>query len=119
MSGPAELDAAGMALWEQTVAAWSNSAAHDRFVGHCHATGRLAAAGACYRARSLTAPTDPMTRKMQDRIVFLSMQALVPTSRSRGGRWAFFQSPWFVVIVLVGAALGAVLGFAMGGAGGR
>jgi hypothetical protein len=113
-SGMVALDAPGAALWEKTIAAWTDGGAHDRFVQYCHATGQLAAAGACYRARAATEPPDPVAKKMQERVVFLSMQALVPTSRARS-RWAFFQSPWFVLLVLVGAALGAVLGFAWGG----
>jgi hypothetical protein len=115
-SGIVALDAAGAALWEKTVASWADSGAHDRFVQHCYATAQLAAAGACYRARAAAEPTDPIAKKMQERIVFLSMQALVPTARATPGRWGFFQSPWFLVLVLVGAALGAVLGFAVGGA---
>jgi hypothetical protein len=115
MSGMVELDAEAAALWDKAVASWDDSGAHDRFIQHCHATAQLPAAGACYRARSVADPTEPIARKMQARIVFLSMQALVPASRTGGGRWAFFRSPWFVVIVLVGAALGAVLGFVMGG----
>lgn len=116
MSGIVALDAEGAALWEKTVAAWADGGAHDRFVQYCYATAQLAAAGACYRARAAAEPGDPTAKKMQDRIVFLSMQALVPTRRATTRAWAFFHSPWFVVLVLVGAALGAVLGFVWGGA---
>lgn len=110
-----ELDATGEALWAAVTAAWQQQEAHDRFVGHCYATARLAAAGARYRARAAADPADPLARKMQERIVFLSMQALVPSTRAAAGRGAFFRSPWFVALVLGCAALGALLGFTLGG----
>lgn len=117
--GPAELDSEGEAQWAAVVAAWDDSSGHDRFVQHCYRTGHLAAAGARYRARAATAPEDPIAPRMQERIVFLSMQALVPTGPAAAGRrtavGSFFHSPWFVAVVLGGAALGALLGFVFGG----
>jgi hypothetical protein len=112
--GPAELDAEGEALWSAVVADWGDATAHDRFVQHCYRTARLAAAGARYRGRLAGEPGDAMAARMQERVVFLSMQALVPTARAAAGRWAFFQSPWFLAIVLGCAALGALLGFTLG-----
>lgn len=113
MTSPVELDDAGEALWAAALANWADAGVHDRFVQHCHRTARLAAASARYRDRATTVPGDPTAARMQERIVFLSLQALVP-SRPLSGRWAVFQSPWFVAIVLGGAALGAVLGFTLG-----
>jgi hypothetical protein len=111
---PVELDAAGEALWAAVLAAWTDTAAHDRFVQHCYRTARLAAASARYRGRAAAAPEEEaIAARMQERIVFLSMQALVPT-RPPSKRWAVFQSPWFVAIVLGCAAVGALLGFTLG-----
>lgn len=113
MSSPVELDAEGEALWTAALADWADTGIHDRFVQHCYRTARLAAASARYRSHAASTPGDAIAARMQERIVFLSMQALVP-SRPSPGRWAIFQSPWFVAIVLGGAALGAVLGFMLG-----
>jgi hypothetical protein len=113
--GPAELDADGEVLWAAVLAAWDDTGAHDRFIQHCFRTGRLVAAGARYRARLMAAPDDPIAPRMQERIVFLSTQALVPAARGVAGRGTFWQSPWFVAMVLGCAALGALLGFVLGG----
>jgi len=112
---PAELDADGEVLWAAVMAAWDDSGAHDRFIQHCYRTERLAAAGARYRARAAAVPEDPVAPRMRERIVFLSMQALVPARRGGASRASFFQSPWFVGLVLGGAVLGALLGFVLGG----
>lgn len=113
MTSPVELDAEGEALWGAVVADWADTGAHDRFVQHCYRTARLAAASARYRGHAGASPGDPVAARMRERIVFLSMQALVP-SRPPASRWSVFQSPWFVAIVLGCAALGAVLGFTLG-----
>jgi hypothetical protein len=112
VTADADLDEQGEALWRTVTEAWDDQSAHDRFVQHCFASGRLAAAGARYR-KVLDGPTASIARRMQERVVALSMSALVPSSR-HGAQLRWIQSPWFVVIILCGALLGAALGFAFG-----
>lgn len=114
-----ELDEQGKSLWQAVTEAWDDQGNHDRFVQHCFSQSRLAAAAACYRSHAAAHPgdpenpIDPIARRMQDRIVFLSMTPLVPSPGRQGG-FRLLQSPWLVVIILVGAALGAFLGFVFG-----
>ena len=109
---PVELDEAGEAMWRALGERWDDGPAHDRFVQHCFATGRLAAAAARYRARLDRAPDDATARRMRDRVIFLATQALVPSPRPAAGRaW----TSWLPIVIVVAAALGAVLGLFVGG----
>ncbi|MES1205060.1 MAG: hypothetical protein ABUS79_03905 [Pseudomonadota bacterium] len=108
------LDDEGEAMWRELAASWAEQTRHDRFVQHCFSTGRLAAAGARYRLYGHQHPGDETARRMQERVVFLSLQALAMSSSRRAGS-PFFRSPWFLGIVLLGAAVGAALGFVYGG----
>jgi predicted TPR repeat methyltransferase len=108
---PVELDAEGEAMWRALIDDWADGPGHDRFVQRCFATGRLAAAAACYRRHLEVAPADPIARRMQDRVVFLATQALAPSARPAGGRR---RSPWLTAIVVAAAALGAALGLLYG-----
>lgn len=114
-----DLDERGEALWREVSAAWEDQGVHDRFVHHCYAVGRLPAAGARYRTMLNSEPPPSegaaaIARRMQQRVVFLSLQSLEKPS-PRAGRSTFLRSPWLLVVVLLGAALGAALGFLYGG----
>jgi hypothetical protein len=108
-----ELDQPGEALWRLVEEQWLEQARHDAFVQYCFATGRLTAAAARYAGRLETRPEDEMARRMRERVLFLSMQALAAATPRPGAR-RFMSSPWFVVVVLLGAALGAALGIIYG-----
>jgi hypothetical protein len=126
-----DLDEQGESLWRAVTEAWDDQPRHDRFVQHCFSVGRLPAAAACYRKvlqahadnptvptettvpASATAATAAIARRMQERVVFLSMSSLVPSSRDPNGS-RLMNSPWLVAIILFGAAVGAVLGFVFG-----
>jgi hypothetical protein len=111
-----QLDAQGESLWRNVIEAWDEETRHDRFVQYCLTTGRLAAAGSRYReylTDHADAPAAQVARRMQQRVTFLSMQALRPSSR-RLVTSHLLQSPWFVAIVLLGATLGAILGLVCG-----
>lgn len=113
-----DLDEQGEALWREVTVAWEDPARHDRFVHHCFMVGQLPAAGARYRSRleaqpALSEAGAVIARKMQQRVVFLSLQALGKTS-PRATRSSFMRSPWLLVVVVLGAALGALLGLFYG-----
>lgn len=114
-----DLDERGEALWREATAAWDDPTTHDRFVHHCYEVGRLAAAGGRYRAflDGQPPPSEAaaaVARRMQQRVVFLSMQSLHKRS-PRASSSNLMRSPWFLVLLLVGAALGALLGLVYGG----
>jgi hypothetical protein len=111
-----DLDATGESMWRDLMGDWGDQTRHDRFVQHCLSIGRLAAAGARYREHldnHAEEPSAPIARRMQERVVFLSLQTLRPSSRGQMTSH-LMQSPWFVAIVLFGATLGAVLGLVCG-----
>lgn len=114
MTAVLELDQEGELLWARAVEEWNEQARHDRFVQRCYATGRLAAAAARYAARLQEHPDDETARRMKERVVFLSVQAVVAGPARAAARRPLMQSPWFVAVVLVGAALGAALGIIYG-----
>jgi hypothetical protein len=104
---PAELDPAGEVLWRAVLDGWTDSARHDRFVGHCHATTRLVAAAARYRVLLDRDPRDELARKMSAQVAFLAAQALRPTAEPRA---PLSRSPVFLAIIALAAAAGALLG---------
>lgn len=108
-----ELDHQGEVLWRLVDEQWTEQARHDTFVQYCFGAGRLAAAAARYTHRLESRPGDETARRMRERVLFLSMQALTAASPRPAAR-RFMSSPWFVVVVLVGAALGAALGIIYG-----
>ena len=108
-----ELDEQGQSLWQAVLRSWTDQIGHDHFVQHCFSQARLAAAAACYRVYMDAHPGDPIARRMQERVVFLSMTPLVPSAGRQAG-FRLLHSPWLVVIVLLGAALGAFFGFVSG-----
>lgn len=113
------LDEVGEDLWNGVLASWQDVAAHDRFLRHCVAAGRLAAAGARYRAYREVHPSDAQALLMQQKIVGLATQFLVPAARDRQRQGAdvagLLRSRWFILIVVAGACGGALLGFVWGG----
>ena len=100
-------------MWTEVAAHWEDQVLHDRFVQRCFVADRLAAAGARYAAHLEAHPADEIARRMRDRVVFLSMQALASSAR-RPVPWRFVHSPRFLLMLLVGVALGAVLGIIYG-----
>ena len=100
-------------MWRETIEARGDETRHDRFVQHCFRTGRLAAAAARYAAHLAGHPDDETARRMQQRVVFLSTQVVVPSPQPRG-KSRLLESPWFVAIVLAGAVAGAILGIVYG-----
>lgn len=108
---PVHLDPAGEELWRTVLDGWSDPARHDRFVGHCHATTRLVAAAARYRARLEQDPADDLARKMSTRVAFLAAQALRPTVQPRA---PLSRSPVFLVVIALAAVAGALLGLFYG-----
>lgn len=113
---PSELDPAGEALWRAVLEEWSEPARHDRFVGHCHATTRLVAAAARYRARLEQDPGDDLARGMSARVACLAThaatQAMRPTAEPRA---PLSRSPVFLAIIALAAVGGALLGLFYGG----
>jgi hypothetical protein len=111
-----DLDEQGESLWSAATRDWDDQSGHDRFVQYCFSVGRLAAAGARYRQvldAETEGPRAAIARRMQERVVVLSMSSLVPSSRRQEG-FRLMQSPWLVAIILFGAAVGAALGFVFG-----
>lgn len=106
MAKPAELDDAGAALWRAVEESWDDQGRHDRFVQHAYTTTTLPAAASRYCARS--AQQDEIAPKMLARITFLAtQQALRPAARPAR---PFTRSPAFLIVVLAGALLGALVG---------
>lgn len=114
------LDDVGEALWSDVLASWQDATLHDRFLRHCVGAGRLAAAGARYRAYRESHPDDEQASRMQKKIVALAAQFLMPSPgggqrRQAPGLAGLVRSRWFILIVVAGACGGAVAGFVWGG----
>ena len=108
--GGATLDDLAAALWTAVEAAWGDGAAHERFVQHCAATGQLAAAGRRYRAVLDGDAAEPIAARMQQRIVVMASFALGPPPGAKPPRRSIARSPWFLVIVGLALAAGAIGG---------
>jgi len=104
---PAALDEAGEALWRAALEAWTETARHDAFVGHCYATTSLVAAAARYREHLTAHPDDEIARKMTARIAFLATQSLRPSPPARP---PLSRSPLFLVVVALAGIGGAIWG---------
>jgi hypothetical protein len=103
-----KLDVRGDELWRAVCEVWQDEQRHDAFVKYCSQSNLLGIAGRLYRNRIDVAPRDPMSLKMQARIVGMVTAILHPLQAQRPA--PVTRHKWFWIVMGLGLAGGAAAG---------